>query len=522
MIRTRPLPSLAAALLGVLSLALPLRAQDADAAGAADAPPAKLPHAGAADEPRGLRLRTDAAVPGLSLVAPLNSRQVHLVDLDGEVVHTWKTANRPGAATFLLDNGHLLHCGQAEGVPRFRGGGIGGVIQEIDFEGNVVWEFRLADERSILHHDATRMPNGNYLVIAWEFRAPGEAAQRGRDPEALESVGFWPDVVHEVRPTPPLGGEIVWTWRAWDHLVQDFDPERQGYGALAEHPGRIDINADHRWEKKEEDLSDEEKRKRDELAAQMAQLGYTGGADADAPDGGDQGADDQPPPSGDFMHTNSVAYLPEHDLIVLSSPHLCEIFVIDHSTTTEQAATSAGGRYGRGGELLWRWGNPRNYGHGGEADQKLFYQHHPTWITDAGDGSLRVLLFNNGGGRPDDREYSAVEELVLPFDAQRGFLRAAGQPFGPADPIWSYAAEGEFFSAFISGAQRLPNGNTLICEGARGRVFEVNAAGDIVWDWISPLGGEIEPSPQGGRAPPKALFRAQRYGFEHPALAGRF
>jgi len=96
------------------------------------------------------------------------------------------------------------------------------------------------------------------------------------------------------------------------------------------------------------------------------------------------------------------------------------------------------------------------------------------------------------------------------FDAKSGFSRAAGQPFGPAQPAWSYSDPGTFYSGFISGAQRLPNGDTLICSGAPGRVFEVTPAGHIVWDWRNTLGGEVDPPAQGGKAPPKALFRAWR------------
>ena len=87
--------------------------------------------------------------------------------------------------------------------------------------------------------------------------------------------------------------------------------------------------------------------------------------------------------------------------------------------------------------------------------------------------------------------------------------------------IWTYTDAKRFHSSFISGAQRLASGNTLICEGAKGRVFEVDRDGKVLWDWWSPLGGEIEPSPQGGKAPPKALFRAQRIPRDHAGVKGK-
>jgi hypothetical protein len=102
-----------------------------------------------------------------------------------------------------------------------------------------------------------------------------------------------------------------------------------------------------------------------------------------------------------------------------------------------------------------------------------------------------------------------VEELVLPFDAKRGFLREPGAAFGPKLPAWTYVDPKTFYSPYISGAQRLPNGNTLICAGVPGRVFEVTAAGEIVWEFLNPHGGDHPAPTQAGQAPRTALFRAR-------------
>jgi hypothetical protein len=307
------------------------------------------------------------------------------------------------------------------------------------------------------------------------------------------------------------GAEVVWEWHTRDHLVQDLDPKLPGHGSIADHPGRLDVNFDHR---DAAPMTAEELAEQAELEEELRALGYVGGAEDD-----EEQVDRSPyDRSGDWLHTNAVAYLPEHDLIVLSSPELCELLVIDHSTTTAEAAGSTGGRFGKGGEILWRWGNPRNYGHGTDEDKALYYQHDPTWVVGAL-GDVGLLVFNNGRGRPDG-DYSSVEELILPFDPEHGFAREAGQPFGPEAPDWLYAPGNEaFFSAFISGSQRLPSGNTLICSGAPGRIFEVTPAGDVVWDFKNPYGGEIDPPEHAGRAPSKALFRATRLPRDHPGVA---
>jgi hypothetical protein len=489
----------------------------------AQSPPSPTPPSQEAPEPgHELRVRKPGATEGLTLIAPLNSGFVHLIDLAGEIVHSWVTEIAPGGTVRLLDDGHLLHCGREEKNPRFFGGGIGGRLRELDRDSNTVWTYKMADASRTQHHDVIRLANGNLITIAWEYHSPEEALAAGRDPAQISDKGFWTDAIFELRPIRPEGATIVWEWHSWDHLVQDFDAARANYGSVAEQAGRLDINADHR---DQAPLSPEELRKKAELEKQMRSLGYVGGDDGSG-DGGSHdaagaaadGEEKKPlPTSGDWMHTNSLALNPELDLLLFSSPHLDEIFVIDHATTTKEAATSKGGRRGHGGELLYRWGNPRRYGAGTKADQRLFGQHDARWIAGEKPGELRVMLFNNGAGRPG-KEFSSVDELVLPFDRERGFVREPGQAFGPKEAAWSYSDPGEFFSPFISGAQRLASGNTLVCEGKRGRVFEITRAGEIVWDWINSYGGDVPPSEQAGQAPPTALFRATRIPKDDPAL----
>jgi hypothetical protein len=218
----------------------------------------------------------------------------------------------------------------------------------------------------------------------------------------------------------------------------------------------------------------------------------------------------------DWLHTNGIDYLPEFGLIALSTPRLSEVWVIDHSTTSAEAASESGGRFGRGGALLYRWGNPQSYALGGPADRRLYFQHDVTWISSTRPNELRLLVFNNGQKRPE-REYSSVEEIAIPFDARTGFTRAAGQPFGPPDAAWTYSDQGRFYAGFISGTQRLPNGNTLVCEGTKGRVFEVQRDGTIVWDYWNPFD-----DPNEALAPTGALFQAQRIAKDDPGLRGRF
>ncbi|TAH36403.1 MAG: hypothetical protein EYC70_11430 [Planctomycetota bacterium] len=519
------LPSLIAcartALLAGAVLAASLSAQQA--AGAPPDAPAPSESAPPAPAERGLRFHAPEALDGYTLLSPLLSRSTYLVDMQGNVVHRWDTGYAPGNAELLLDNGHLLRCARLEDNPVFHGGGIGGRVQELDWDGTVVWDFAFSDAQRMQHHDFERLPGGNLLLIAWERRSRDEAIARGRDPEAVGDEGLWPDAVYEIEPLPPDGGRVVWEWHVWDHLIQDFDPDQAGYGAVAEHPELVDINADHR---DQPPLTPAQRTAQAEEEARLRELGYIGGEEP-APSA--PPADERRRGRADWLHTNAIHYNPELDLILLSTPRLNEIWIIDHSTSSAEAASHRGGRRGKGGDLLYRYGNPRTYGAGSDADRRLFAQHDARWIPPGRPGAGNVLVFNNGQGRPGGGA-SSVDELVLPFDPEHGFQRAAGAAFGPQQPAWSYAAPG-FYSSFISGAERLSNGNTLICSGENGRIFEVTADARIVWEYLNPFGGEVQPSfgraggpPQGpgGRGiAPVALFRATRIAPDHPGLAGR-
>jgi hypothetical protein len=215
----------------------------------------------------------------------------------------------------------------------------------------------------------------------------------------------------------------------------------------------------------------------------------------------------------DWMHVNAVAYNAELDQVALSSPNFHEIWIIDHGTTTEEAKGHMGGRWGKGGDLLYRWGNPRAYRNGTNLDQRLFGQHNIQWIPKGMPGEGHLLVFNNGAGRKPV-EYSSVDEFVPPTDRDGNYTRDKAGVFGPANALWSYSAPNkkDFYSWFISGAQRLANGNTLINAGAVGIVFEVTPDRETVWRFSNPF-KPAPNTPPAANGPPKrfeALSRASR------------
>lgn len=428
----------------------------------------------------GVSVKDPKALKGYTLIAPLNSTKVYLIDLDGRVVKMWETGVIPGASTYLLENGHLLRAGHLGPKGTIHGAAAGGRILEFTWDGEVVWDFTYATPKSQQHHDIHKMPNGNVLMIVWDKKTKEEAIAAGRRPDTIQG-DFLADAIIEVKPTGKKTGEIVWEWHAWDHLVQDYDKTKANYGNVAARPERIDINFGS-------GMMAGMMAKKDDLE-KLKDLGYVGGG--------------PPLPKGpggfggiapDWMHSNSITYNAELDQILLSVHSFNEIWIIDHSTTTQEAAGSTGGKYGKGGDLLYRWGNPKAYRHGTNADQRLFGQHDAQWIPKGYPGAGNILIFNNGSGRPGGL-YSSVDEIEPPIDATGRYTRKPGLPFGPEKSKWSYTAErkSDFFAMLISGAHRLPNGNTLICSGTNSTVFEVTPEGQTVWRFVSPsrvgLGG---------------------------------
>jgi hypothetical protein len=423
----------------------------------------------------GLHQNDPAAFQGYTLLSPMNSTKTYLIDMQGRVVKEWKSDYSPAMCAVLLENGNLLRpatAGRGQGFGAIPG--AGGRIQEFTWEGELVWDFKFAHDKHLPHHDTCRLPNGNIIMVATDKKTGKEAIAAGRRPE-LVGDSFLPDCLLEIKPTGKTTGEIVWKWHLWDHLVQDYDKSKPNYGNVAEHPELVNINYG-------EDVLAPITASKDGNE-KLKSIGYVGSA---------RRGRNNP----DWTHCNSVAYNPELDQIVLSIHNFSEVWIIDHSTTTAEAAGHQGGRSGRGGDLLYRWGNPRAYGAGTKADQRLFAQHSAHWIPKGLPGEGHLMVFNNGGGRPDGT-YSSVDEIALPVDAQGRYERKEKTRFGPEKALWSYAApkKSEFFSMLISGAQRLPNGNTLVCSGVNGTLFEVTSDNETVWKYVNPAKGGFGPGP---------------------------
>ncbi len=438
--------------------------------------PAAVVWAQPCDQTVGLFQHDPGTFPGYTLFCPLNGKTTFLIDNDGLVVNTWTSTFDPGNSLYLLEDGTLLRTADPGGNTTFVAGGDAGLIEQYDWDGNVLWSYLYSDTQVRAHHDIAPMPNGNVLVLAWEFRSEADAIQAGRDPDNVGDA-VWPEHVVEVQPDGANGGIIVWEWHAWDHLIQDFDATKDNFGVVADHPELIDINF----------------------------------ANGDA----------------DWMHANALDYNAELDQIMINSPDFAEFWIIDHSTTTAEAAGHTGGATGMGGDILYRWGNPQAYGAGTNDDRRFWNQHDAHWNAPGTPGAGNIMVFNNGLGRPEG-PFTSIEEIMPPLQKDGTYALTPGLPFGPDEPSSVYTDDPpfDFFASFISGAQRLPNGNTLICSGAFGVLFEVADDDTKVWRYVNPETStgpltQCDFIPGGVNSTANRMFRATRYPADYAGFDGQ-
>ncbi|MFT5777141.1 MAG: hypothetical protein ACI837_000072 [Crocinitomicaceae bacterium] len=368
---------------------------------------------------------------GYALYNLQNQNTSYLIDKDGNIAHSWSCSDACNYTVLLRDNGNIVR-GAKYTSNVLNGAAIGGKVQEIDPSGTVVWEYVYSNADHCSHHDITLIPNGNVILTAWEVKTDTECTQAGVDGPATEQ---WPTHFIELQPNGATA-TIVWEWHIWDHMVQDFDPAKDNYGVVANSPELMDIN--------------------------LLTVGVGGG-----PGGGGY----------DWFHVNGVDYNPTLDQLVFSSRFTSEIYIIDHSTTTAEAASHAGGNSGMGGDFLFRWGNPSNYGATGTQTIAAAV-HDPRWIEDDGrpNGGF-IQFFNNEGGSGNS---SVVDAIEAP---ESGFLYTmTGGVYGPTAYDWRHECLAS--STGQSAHNRMSNGNTFVNVSGE-YMYEVDASDNLVWQYAA-------------------------------------
>ncbi|MFM7217846.1 MAG: aryl-sulfate sulfotransferase [Bacteroidota bacterium] len=365
--------------------------------------------------------------PGKTSYSVKNTTSSYLIDTNGTVTHTWTHAsNAPTCySTYVMPGGVLWRTVSKAGNS-FSGGPISGQFQKIDYNGTVLWDFVYSTTSYCSHHDICPMPNGNVLLIAYEARSQAEVTAAG----CTGYTGImWPDKVVEVQQTGLTTGVVVWEWKAWDHLVQNVNPSLANYqSSIVNHPELLHIN-------------------------------YR--------------------PQKDWMHANGVHYNPILDQIAISSHNLNEIYVIDHSTTMAEAAGHTGGNAGKGGDILYRWGNPAAYSAAGTANFNVVHDAH--WIQEGCPNAGELAGYNNRGISAT----ASCADIFLPPVNGYNYTINLGSAYGPVTYSIRQACGG--YNGNEGSSQQLPNGNILVNMGTSGMVKEFDPAGNLLWS--KSLGG---------------------------------
>jgi hypothetical protein len=424
--------------------------------------------------------------------------------MEGNLVHTVPIS------TYLprfLENGNILAFRVTPNVE--------GKFTEMDWDGNVVWEIDPISGYTI-HHDWLRIFNtkiNEYTTLAVAYKAVSseDCIAAGADPECEIENGATPDTVIEI----DMDGNIIWEWRFWDHIIQNYDPAKLNYGdpTAEENWGKLDINLDTN-----------------------SKTGL----------------------SLDWNHVNSMDYNEHLDQIVINSREHGEIYFIDHSLTTEEAA-------GPAGDFVYRWGNPANYGQGdpptfnSAGHEQLFGAHCIHWIDDELPGAGNLLIFENASFRPRFVALSHIYE-INPYDGpmengvyiqqhDAGYTEVVFNNSAQLGRLWEnvsnqvvwtynewissgyyqWAGKG-MYSPHISGCQRLPNGNTLMCAGEEGHFVEVTHGDEangvlpeVVWEYVNPVtfSGKVVTRVGSTQAMDNQVYRCFRFSPDYPGFAGK-
>jgi len=436
-------------------------------------------------------------------------RFIYLMDMEGNIVHTWPGGSNPKLADVSgasMGDGHVLTG-----------------LTEMDWDGNVVFD---SEESS--HHDSWKMFNKKlnaYTYIGLQrFTATNEEIWAAGGDPSIDYVAEGRHTRHDSVVEVDMNGTVIWKWRFLDHTIQDRDaawPNYVGDGnAIADYPGKVDAF----W------TTDNERNQ-------------------------SNGINPTPGIRDDWQHLNALDYNVDLGYLAINSKAWSEFWVIDHeatfvSTAEDFAADPVAAAQANidaaasdAGDFIYRFGNPSAYQQGDppgylyEGHQQMYGSHNIEWIDEGYPGAGNFLIFDNGAFNP--RGYHSE---ILEFNPYiSGVDEVTGEPIvgdvyvNPPDAgydgnnnsnqiVWSYRSnmETSFYSSGGAGVQRQPNGNTLICATRQGHVFEVTPDGDVVWEYQVPVGQRgIVKERYDSDGQNFRTFRVYRYGPDFPAFAGK-
>ena len=426
--------------------------------------------------------------------------KTYLIDFEGHVIHTWDIGTSPR----FTEAGTLIDAA---------GGNPSGSTswEELDWNGNVVWQYTETRSTYHPHHDFEKIYNpklgdSTFIYIANKDLTSSQCLAAGCN-ASQNYTGAQMDAIVEVNRK----GTVIWEWCFFNHVVQDLYPSITAtYGVIANTPGRRNLNIPGM------------------------------------------------PVQKDWLHCNALDYNQSKDQIVISSVH-GEFYVIDHGNTfiPNNPDSSIVLAASKKGDFLYRFGDPAKYNQGSApsvgtnwetsttGNKQIGGNHDVQWIKSGLPGAGDFLIFNNGQNLFELTGQSYIFE-INPYLTSSGSTStnyvnppdAGYNVWAPANPqnfmkaskniskqvVWKYSSKDNvsFMNTIGGSAQRLANGNTLVASCNDGHIFEV-ATDDstIVWEYINPITSEGIKKVKGPTYPhDNSVFRAYRYLSTDPALVG--
>jgi hypothetical protein len=357
---------------------------------------------------------------GLTYYGNSGSAMGYLIDTNSTVVKTftYTGSGNNGYSTHMMPGGYVWRTVSNTGNI-LTGGGMTGRIQKWSYSNILLWDYTYSSSTYCLHHDHCPLPNGNVLVISYDVKTATDASNAG----ATSSITIWAEKVMELQPVGTNSAIVVWEWKVWDHLVQNLYPTKANYQtSIVNHPELLNIN--YQTQK-------------------------------------------------DWMHMNGIDYNPVLDQIIVSSHNLNEWYIIDHSTTTAQAAGHTGGNSGKGGDFLYRWGNPAAYQATGT--KILSVTHDAHFIPEGSPNSGYAVGINNQGSTGPK---TTVDQIALPRVGYN-YTISLGSQYTPTSFTNRHISSG--YTSNMGSVDQFPNGNQMVCLATAGTIYEINAAGTTLW-----------------------------------------
>ena len=416
----------------------------------------------------GVVYKNDAIIQnGYTLLAPASSSKTFLIDNNGKLVNQWSSDFLPGQSAYLTEDGCLIRTCKINNT-KFKWGGVGGRLEKKDWNDQLIWEWELNDSNKCLHHDIALLPNGNILVVLVERKFLKDVLKIGRDTSKLSDKELWTESVLEIKPKGKNEASIVWQWNSWDHFTQNKYNTLPNYSIAEEHPELIDVNYN-------------------------LELNST----------------------ADFLHFNSIAFNPQLNQILLSVRNFSEIWIIDHSTNSLQAKSHKGGKCGKGGDLIYRWGNAKASNVNDAAI--LDGQHCATWLKKGYINEGKIALFDN---RATSRN-SRVLIISTPINTSTfAYNTDKKKSYLPSEIIWNYS-QPSLSEGRGGGVQGLTNGNILICETSKGKLTEITMNNDTAWMYVIPISADGALTQGAALKNRDGMFKSEKYSSSFKGFEGK-